>query len=166
MRQRYAYINKATKITCYRVSTCQIEESPDRIDCIPTKSLRSIDVQRVDNRDTQLSTWNSDVLWLTKVSVVVWEREIRPGGIVAKIGTTVVAAARDYYTSTSRHNGVVYADLASAAVTNTCMAIAFSIDSAFLWTLRVLVIRKLGLGPDAPLSESFVSFRQANTPTT
>lgn len=62
MRQRYAYINKATKITCYRVSTCQIEESPDRIDCIPTKSLRSIDVQRVDNRDTQLSTWNSDVL--------------------------------------------------------------------------------------------------------
>ena len=91
--------------------------------------------------------------------------ETRPSGTVAKIETSVVAAARDYGTSTSRYDSVVYANRASPAVTNTCMAIAFSIDSAFLWTLRVLMIPHLGLGPNAPLSELFVCLRQANTPT-
>lgn len=46
MRERYAYSSEATMITCYRASTCQIEEGLDRVDCIPMKSLRSIDVQR------------------------------------------------------------------------------------------------------------------------
>lgn len=72
-------------ITCYRANTCQIEEGLDRINCIPMKSLRSIDVQRADNRDMQtvhVEPWR--FAWLTKVSVVVRGGETRPGGTVAE----------------------------------------------------------------------------------
>lgn len=71
----------------------------------------------LDNRGTvHVEVWR---FRSTKVSLPVRGIETRPRRIIAKIGTIFVAAvARDYGTSTSRHDGVVYADRASAPATN------------------------------------------------
>lgn len=114
------------------------------------------------------STWNRDVCQLTKVSLPVRGIETRPRRIIAKIGTILLLRLHAITVRRRRVTTVLCMPIVRQhqRQTHTRTPIAFSIDSAFLWTLHVLMIRNLGLGPGAPRSELFVHLRQADIPTT